>query len=267
MTAKNTKALAVADDELMKQLEEGYAQEEGYKGIFFPRISMLSKDKTEETGKGKDKKIKVLAAAGEFSIERPTEEVGEDGKKIWAREELGTEFEGIIFYKRHQLRMFNEGSKSYVNSPIYDADDEVIPLFENKKEIERGTPKELQDKYMITNKKGKKVSSLEKNRILYVLYKGEVFQMQLRGSSLWALSDYERGVVSPTVVTKFSSEEAENGDVTWQKMTFKAVRKVTTEEAKKIIELKNTMNTAIAASKATFADAKALPAGKDEDDF
>jgi hypothetical protein len=138
---------------------------------------------------------------------------------------------------------------------VYDSPDEVIPLWCDKKEVARGTPAELKAKYMFTNKKGKEVSALEDNRILYVLYKDEAYQMNLRGSSMYSLMSYERTVSAPTVVTEFSSEAMEKGEIAWNKMTFKVVRKLTTEEAEKIAELQKEAIEAIGASKASFAKA------------
>lgn len=242
-----------ASDDVLAQLEEGYATEEGGRGIYLPRIDLLSKDKVETTGTGKNKKVKVLEAAGEFSINKQSEEIGEDGKKKWEKEEIGTEFEAIIFFKRYQMRHFDEATEKYTSSPIFDSKDEVIPLFSDKKQVDKGTMEELQAKYMHTNKNGKQVSALEQNRILYVLKDGEAYQMNLRGSSMYQLMAYERAVGSPTsVVTKFSSEETTKGDNTWNMMTFIAVRKINEGEARKVLELKESTLEAIRASKAGF---------------
>jgi len=252
-----TKALAVtASNEVLAQLAEAYPQEKGGTYITLPRLSLVSQDKTEETGKGKDKQITVIAAAGDFYTEKQGEEVDEEGKKIWDKEEIGTEFEGIIFFKRHQLKMYDEATEEFTSSPVYDSPDEVIPLWCDKKEVAKGTPAELKAKYMFTNKKGKEVSALEDNRILYVLYKGEAYQMNLRGSSMYSLLSYEKTVSAPTVVTEFSSEAMEKGEICWNKMTFKAVRKLTTEEAEKVAELQKEAIEAIGASKASFATAE-----------
>ncbi len=264
--AEKTKAVAVAaSEEVLAQLGSAYATEEGGKGVYLPRLGMFSQDKTEETGKGKDKKIKVIAAAGEFFIERQTEEVGEDGKKVWAREELGSTIQGVIFYKRHQLRMYDEDTKEYTSSPVYDTKDEVLPLWCNKKEVARGTPAELQEKFMIVNKKGKKVSALEDNRILYVLIDGEAYQLNLRGSSMYSLLSYEKGVQPPTVITEFSSEAMENGDISWNKMMFKAVRKLTGKEAAEVAEFQGKTSEAIRLSKESYAKADESDAKADRE--
>lgn len=272
MTANKTttKAVAVAaSDEVLAQLASAYPQEEGGKGIFLPRLGMVSQDVVETTGTGKNKKTNIITPAGEFFIEQQTDELDEDGKKKWERQELGDTIEGIIFYKRHQLRMYDEDTEEYTSSPVYDSPDEILPLFCNKKEVARGTPKELKAKYMFTDKKGKVKSALEDNRVLYVLKDGEAYQMSLRGSSMYSLLSYEKGVQPPTVVTQFTSEPNENGGIAWNKMLFKALRKLNAKEAKQVADLqKNTAET-IKASKESYqkADDKSKAADKEMEDL
>jgi hypothetical protein len=263
--ATKTKAVAVqASEEILAQIGSSYAQEEGGKGIFLPRIGLVSQDITEESGTGRNKKVTVVTPAGEFYIDQQTEEVGADGKKIWSKEEIGDSFDGIIFYKRYQLRMYDETTEEYTSSPIYDSHDEVIPLFCNKKEVARGTPKELRDKYMFTGKDGKTRSALEENRILYVLKDGIAYQMNLRGSSMYSLLSYERGINPTTVVTHFGSEAQEKGDISWNKMTFKNVRKLNQDEAELVIEKQTATVEAIMASKASYAKRSADEAEADK---
>lgn len=273
-TKAKSKAVSVqADEDVLAQLASAYPQEEGGKGILLPRLGMFSQDKTEETKNSKTgkKEIKIMNEAGTFFIDRQTDEVDKDGKKVWEKEEIGSSIEGIIFYKRHQLRMFDEATEEYTSSPVYDSPDEVIPLFCDKKEVARGTPAELKAKYMYTTKDGKNKSALEDNRIVYVLYEGEPYQMNLRGSSMYSLLTYERSVQAPTVLTEMSSEAMEKGDISWNKMTFRAVRKLTGEEAMKVLELQKNAAEAIAVSKASFAqrdeaEAKFKAIGEGEDD-
>lgn len=234
MSKDKQEITTVADASLLAQLAEAYPQEEGSKNILLPRIGLVSQDKTEESGSGKNKKITVISAAGDFYINRKTDELNEEGKNIWIKEDIGTEFKGIVFFKRHQLRMYDENTEEYTTSPVFDSLEEEVPLFCNKKEVAKGKPAELKSRYMYTDKSGKERSALEDNRILYILYKGEAYQIELRGSSMFSLLTYERSVAIPTVVTQFSSEAMEKGDISWNKMTFKAVRKLTDAEAKEI---------------------------------
>jgi hypothetical protein len=250
----NSKVIAKkASDEVLAQLADSYPTEEGSSSIQLPRIGFVSQDKTEEVGSGRNKKINVIQAAGEFFTERPGEEVNEEtGKKEWEKEDIGEEFEGTIFFKRHQLKMF-DGEK-FTSSPVFDSQDEIIPLFCDRKEVDRGTPAELKSKYMVTGTDGKKRSLLEDTRILYVLFDGEVYQLNLRGSSMYSLLSYEKTVKAPTVLTRFSSEAMKKGDISWNKITFKTVRSVNADEAAKIIELQKNAREAIVATKAQFAE-------------
>lgn len=277
MTAikKTTTAITkTADEETLAQVAAAYPQEEGGKGILLPRLGMFSQDQTEVVGTGKNKKINILTPAGTFYTDRQSDEdedvLDEKGKKVgtrkkWAKDEIGDTIEGIIFYKRYQLRMYDEATEEYTSSPVYDSSDEVIPLFKNKKEIDRGTPAELREKYLVTGKDGKTKSALEENRIVYVLYEGEAYQMNFRGSSMYSLLSYERTVSAPTVLTRMSSEPMEKGDIQWNKMTFQAVRKLTAQEAAKVIDLQKNAAQAIALSKASYA--KPVKKSEDLDEF
>ncbi len=253
----------VASDEVLAQLGESYPIEQGGLTIQLPRLGLVSQDITKETGTGKNKKIEVVTPAGEFYIDQQTEEVDKDGKNVWSKEEIGDGFEGIIVFKRKQLRLYDEATEKYTSSPIYDNDDEVLPLFCDKKEIARGTPAELKEKYEFTTSDGKVKSKLEDNRISYILYKGELYQMNLRGSSMWSLAKYEKTVVVPTVLTAFGSTAETKGQISWNKMSFKVVRKITGEEAKLILEKQDMLKKAIALSKASYA--KASPKKKEID--
>jgi hypothetical protein len=253
--AKRPKAeMQEADPELLAQLRESFPFEPSQLRIQLPRLSMTSQDKTEVTGKGKDKKIKVLEAAGTFFIERQTDETDpETGNKKWSRTELGEEIEGIIVYFRKQLRMFDEGTGFYTSSPIFDTPDEVVPLFCNKAEVARGTAAELKAKYAFKDKDGKMKSKLEDNKILYVLYEDEVYQMNLRGSSMYSYMTYARKVTPPAVLTRFSSEAKEKGDIEWNQMVFEALRPLNTKEAKMSLENVKKIREAVAVEKASFA--------------
>lgn len=265
MAGKKTTAVAkVADEKALEKVGSVYAQEQGGRSISFPRIGLYSQDVTE----GKGKQMKVVTEAGTFYIERETDEVdASTGKKIWEKEEIGTELEVIIYYKRYQLQ--NYDGTNFTNSPIYDLPDEVIPLFSQKKEVKRGTPKELKADYMYTDPKTKKQKcALEENRVLYVIRKedNELYQINLRGSSMYELLKYERNVIAPTVVTKLSSEYQKKGDNEWNKMTFSIVRKLNADEAEFVEEKQGELIKMIADQKAGF-EAADKPEGNDPDDF
>lgn len=267
MAKTKEKGSDVASDELLAQLDAGFQREQGGARISLPRLAFASQDKFE--GKGKLKK--VVTEAGTFSIERECDEIDpETGKKVWEKKEIGPEVEVTVLYKRHQLRHFDESTEEFTSSPIYDAADEVLPLFRNGKEVARGTPAELQAREEfqgVSKKTGKPISNLEVQRVLYVLLDGEPHQLNLRGSSMYAWLKYERSTPVAGVLTRVNSEPKQNGTVEWNQMTFAAVRKLTREEAERALELTAEFREMIAASKAQFAaPALAAGAGKPADD-
>src|SRR3990167_4224542 len=93
-------------DEALAILKESYPQETSFKRIILPRISLVSQDKTE----GKGKSMKVIAEAGTFYLEEQTDEQDENGRYIWKKTDLGKSIDGIIFYQRNQLRMFDSAT-------------------------------------------------------------------------------------------------------------------------------------------------------------
>src|ERR1035437_8395312 len=104
MNTKTTAVAEVATDEQIAELNSGFPVEAGFSRVLLPRLGMISQDKME----GKGKLMKVVAEAGTFFTDVPTEEVDEDGKKTWNKVELGKEMEGIIIFQRKQLRMYDE---------------------------------------------------------------------------------------------------------------------------------------------------------------
>lgn len=242
------------DEETFAILRESYPVEQGGGNkIFLPRLGMVSQDKVEETGTGRNKTIKVIAPAGEFFIENQTEEVDENGKRMWDRKELGDTIEGIILYQRKQLKMYDEKTEQYTSSPVYDDESEIVPLFCDKVEVAKGTPEELKAKYQYTADNGKTRSKLEDNRILYVLYDGEVYQMNLRGSSMYSFMTYARSVLVPSVITQFSSESKEKGTIAWNQMTFTAVRPLGQKEALDIAGRVQEIRSTVEAEKAQYS--------------
>lgn len=230
----------VASEESLAVLNQEYPKEQSFSRILLPRITFLSQDKLE----GKGKAMKVVAEAGTFMSEKPNE-AGE-----WEKEELGKEIDVQIFYHRRQLRYWDAANESFVNSPVYDTDEDIVPLFQDKKEIDRGTQKELQAKFPALE--GRKTSPLQDERVLYVLYKGEAYQMSIKGGSKWAFLTYSRKVNPSTVLTTISSEEKENGSITWNQMIFTEDSKISEKEAREIIAKVGEIKTAIGAEKSYY---------------
>jgi hypothetical protein len=127
-------------------------------------------------------------------------------------------------------------------------------LFRNKQEIARGTPAELKalPEFEIV-KDGKTKSSLEENRILYVLFNGEIYQMNLRGSSMFSFMTYARKSNPPASVTRLSSESKEKGEVAWNQMMFETVRPITAKEAETVIEELQNIKEGVAEERSFFA--------------
>lgn len=246
--SKKNQEVAIVDEVALAQLREQFPVEQSFQRVNLPRLGMFSQDKTE----GKGKSMQVVAEAGVFYIERESDEVDENGKKVWKKEELGTEIEGTVVFYRKQLSMYDQSTEKYTNSPIYDNDDEVVPLFCERKEIARGLPKHLKAAYAYEDN-GKQKSKLQENRVLHVLCNGEIYQMSLKGTSMYSFLTYARKSVPPTCLTRFSSEPQKNGATEWNMMTFTTVRPLDGEEINVMLGHQNNIKDAIKAEKEYFA--------------
>ncbi len=256
---KTTEISTVLTQGQLDALKNRFPVDPGSTRINLPRLGMFSQDKTEEVRNKQGKKeIKVISEAGTFYIDRETDkEDKETGKKIWAKEELGTSIEAIIVYQRKQLSFYDEDAETYTSSPVYDSDTDSIPLFREGKEVDRGTPAQLKArKEYQTVKNGKKKSSLEDNRILYVLFNDEFFQMNLRGTSMYSFMTYARKSENVlAVVTGMDSKKMEKGDIEWNQMTFEAVRSINGSEADTVIAKVEEIEEGIEAQRAHYAQA------------
>ena len=226
--------ITTADDSILAELAASAPQEAGFARLMLPRLTFKSQDVME--GKGKAKK--VVVEAGTFFTEVPTDVKDTDGKPVWDKTEIGLEFEGFIVYTRKQLRYYDEPNETFYSTPIFDDNDAVLPLFAGGKKVATGTPAELKKSFEYTTEEGKTRSKLEDNTVLYVLYENELYQMSLRGSSMYSFKDFARKV--PTAynvhLIHFSSETQEKGSIEWNQMKFTAVRLVTGDEAVEIKE-------------------------------
>lgn len=215
---KQTKELTKEQQEI---LDQSYPISEDTNRLQLPRFGMLSKDIVEVSGTGKNKKIKVLEAAGTFFTERDLGETNEEGKKVWTKKFIEDEsVEGIVLFHRHQLRRYDASLEKFYSTPVYDSVNQILPLFLDKQIVQRGTEKELQSKYPKLSQKGKKTSDLKRYVILYILYAGEMYQLNLSVSSGWAFDAYKKKINPSTVITTIGSVEETFGDNTYRKMTF-----------------------------------------------
>lgn len=275
--AKKDEVATTASAETLAALSNQFPQDASYHRTMLPRLTFKSQDVTE--GKGKNKK--VVMEAGTFLTETQTEEIdAESGKNIWDKVELGLEVgEAHIIYQRKQLRYYDEATEEYTSSPIYDTEEDVIPLFCGKKKVAEGLPKDLRALYQFTNPEGKLRSKLEENRILYVLIDGEMYQLNLRGSSMYSFLTFARKSQVNGLIVKLGSTAESKGTIEWNQMTFTPVRTITEDEANNAVEIIENIKATIQeekdfyaaqqmgdASAVTTADgAPALPAGTTDD--
>jgi hypothetical protein len=270
----NTKTTAVAvtqSEDKLAALKQNFPQDPGYTRIQLPRIVFKSQDVTEEVRVGGKKQIKVITEAGTFLFERETDELDDNGKKKWEQEEIGPSLEGTIIFQRKQLRMYDETTEEFTSSPIYDEDSEIIPLFCNKAEVAKGTPAELKAMYQYV-KDGKTKSKLEENRVLYVLVDGTLYQLSLRGSSMFSFLTFARKVLVPSVLVTMNSEAKEKGTIAWSQMTFTVKNQLSDKELDAVLSKIDEIKSALAEEKSHFngsavpqTEMKALQAQADKD--
>jgi len=258
MTKEIAKAISAEE---LAMLKDSYPVEQGLSRIMLPRLEFVSQDQKE----GKGKSMKVTVEAGTFFTSNQSDEVDEDGKKVWEKDEIGKEVKVIILYERKQLKFYD--GEGYVSSPIYDTDDQVIPLFKDKAEIDRGTPAELKARpqYQGKSAKGKDISKLEENKVLYVLYKDELYQLSIRGTSMYAFRDYKKTVTPNAVVTTLNSVPKENGSTAWNQITYTEDRIINGTELPLVMESIAKIKTAVEMEKAYYGEKAPSQADKDFD--
>ena len=285
---KNTALAKAPDQEVLDSISQAFPSEERKQFLSFPKLRMVSKDQTEGTGKN----MKVTTEAGTFFTDvqdkeetEVEEEVRQKNgkikiekimKRLWTSDELGPEVQGIIVFQRYQLKMWDQANERFISSAVYDKGDTDIPLFEGKNEIARGTPEELKAPYSEVQKgkdgkKDKTVSKLKDERVLFVWIGndseegGQVYQMSVKGKSMYNYLKYTGEVKVPTVVTSFNSVPDEFGSNKFNTMTFEQVRGINATEAEKIQEAQAILREYIANQKEAFAN-KAEDTGKKEAD-
>jgi hypothetical protein len=270
MSKQSTALTKPMSDEVAEQLKSAFPQEASALRIRLPRFNMISQDVTEEvknpkTGK---KEISIITEAGTFVTESQSEELDEDGKKKWDVTELGVSIPEItILYERKQLRFYDQSTKSYTSSPIYDTADEVVPLWRDKKEVARGTPAELRARPEFQGKTadGKSTSKLEEDRVLFVKYEGQAYQWTVRGSSKYAWLKYKKDTVPNHVITSLSSEAMENGATKWNQTTFSVVRRLNAEESEEVLVEVQKIQRAISMEKESYANVQASKEAGDKE--
>ena len=243
-------------DASLNALRNSFPQDPGFTRMMLPRLTLVSQDVVEDfrnpkTGK---KEIRVITEAGTFLFERETEDTDEEtGRQIWEKTELGNKVDGTIIFQRKQLKMFVK-DEGYTSTPIFDIGDEdtILPLFKGKEKIATGTISELKAMYNFVDDKGKTRSKLGDNTILYILIDGEMYQMNIGGTSMYAFKDYAKHVLCPSVVTTLCSVSRENGTTKWNQMTFTTKSKLKQDEVDNILIKISEIQQGIAAEKNFF---------------
>jgi len=251
------KEVAVSNEDILAQLGESFPAPEVAPKIILPRLGMFSQDVTKKV----NKKITVIHSEGDFYIEQESEEKNSDGKFIWEKEEIGSEIEAIVLYKRKQLQMYDETTEEYTSSPVFDTDEEVVPLFCNRKEVNRGTSEDLIAQYQYQDKDGRTRSSLAEDTILYIMYEKDIYQFNLRGSSKWSFSNFERdlrGKPVPSVVTHMKGEHMEKGKIIWSKTIFSEVRNLNSSELANVLDEVQKIKNSIALEKKQYQNIKKI---------
>lgn len=268
MTTQTTKELSTqVSSQTLAALKSEFPQETRRQNISLPRLSLVSQDITQDVVKAGKKRIEIITEAGTFMEETKSEEFdSETGKPVWIKTELGTSIEGIIVYQRKQLRYYDEVNEVYTSSPVYDTSDEVVPLFCEGAEVDRGTTRELQARYpQGVTAGGKPKAKLEENKVLYILYNDTPYQLTIRGSSMYSFMEYARGTTPPSVVTTLSSEPQEKGSIKWHKMTFAIKRHLDGKEAERVLAIIRDIKQTIAEDKAQYTEV--VPAAVTKEDF
>lgn len=214
----------------------------------YPRLGMLSKDIISETGSGKNKKITVEQSAGTFYTECDEGEVDEEtNKKKWTKTFIdGEEISVNIVFARKQLRKYDSSLEKFISSPIFDNANQIIPLYLDKQIIKTGNQAQLQSCYPALTQKGKPTSDLKEETILYVVYNGTTYQMNLSQSSKWSFKDYTKSVNPSTVITTLGSIEETFGTNTYRKLTFTNNRMITGDEFETVSENQSALKDTVA---------------------
>lgn len=230
-------------EEQLALLNDSFPVSNDESRIIYPRFGMLGKDVVEVSGAGKNKKVTVLQAAGSFYTEKDEGEINEEtGKKKWTKTFIdGETVDIIISFQRKQLRMYDQSLKKYYNSQIFDDSNQFLSLFLDRQVVKKGTQKELQAMFPTLTQKGKPSSKLEEEIILYVIYEGETYQMNVPKSAKWDFKDYAKLGNPSACITTLGSIEETKGDNTYSKVTFKKGRTIDRDEFEKVRENQTTL--------------------------
>lgn len=267
MATKNKAVAKTASQEALDALSQQFPQAESFNRPQFPKLVFNSQTKLDDDDK-------VIMKAGALAIDTATEEKDEDGKTIFDREEIGQSLEGHIIYHRLRLQMWIEEETTFYSSPMYDSQNDIVPLFAGGDFVKAGTPKELRALYpheIEYEKGGEKktftTSHLQEVPVLYVLIGEKLVELTITGrtsASQW--KKYLKKTAVPQTITKIHSSKQTKGANKWNQMEFEAVRDLTPAEVEVALKYQKDLLEIFTAEKEFYANKRveesaALPTG------
>lgn len=257
--------LAIAQGSALEALKNSYPQhtEDSYVKVTLPQIRFKAKAVLDDAGES------VILKAGTFVLVKRSDEKDEHDKYTYEETPVGTSVTADVLYERYRLSYYDAANNAYVSSPVFDDTKEIVKLFSGGKEYASGTVAELQAMPDFTiEEDGKKKCKLQLQKVLYMVYNGELHEMTLSLSNGFAWRKYKQDTMVPLVHTIFDSKKTEHGGNKYNELTYTAGEYLTEEEATANLTLVNDIKTGIEAEKAFFGKAQApamtaLPSGDD----
>ncbi len=258
-------ALTVTGGSALEALRASYPQhaEDSYVKVTLPQIRFKAKAVLDEAQEN------VVLKAGTFVLVKRSEEKDANDKYTFEEAPIGMSVTADVLYERYRLSYYDSANNAYVSSPVFDDTKEVIKLFSGGKEYASGTVAELQAMPEFTiEEDGKKKCKLQLQKVLYMVYNGELHEMTLSLSNGFAWRKYKQENMVPLVHTVFDSKKTEHGGNKYNELTYTVGGYLTEEEALENLTLVNEIKSGIEAEKAFFGKAQApamtaLPSGDD----
>jgi len=257
--------LTITEGSALEALKNSYPQhtEDSYVKVVLPQIRFKAKAVLDDAGEA------VILKAGTFVLVKRSDEKDEHDKYTYEETPIGSSVTADVLYERYRLSYYDSANNAYVSSPVFDDTKEIVKLFSGGKEYASGTVAELQAMPEFTiEEDGKKKCKLQLQKVLYMVYNGELHEMTLSLSNGFAWRKYKQENMVPLVHTVFDSKKTEHGGNKYNELTYAVGGYLTEEEAQANLTLVNDIKTGIEAEKAFFGKAQApamtaLPSGDD----
>ncbi len=165
-----------------------------------------------------------IAPRGNFIFRRWNKEA-----ELYEDEDLGSSLAAVVLAHTKQTNQWDHdaGSNIYVSNE-FDDYAELIYLASDKRLIDKGTYRQLKDKY----------EGLRLQVVLYLQVNGQIAKMFLKGSSIVGFSDYEEISFKNSTIqqnqTIFTTTKEKNGAVEYFKLHFE---KSEPQDLKEMIKL------------------------------